>query len=246
MVELTWHDLGRALRLAPKSVLELLKRHPMEVFVAGGFIRAAVSGEEINDIDLFVASKESAKQYAGELLSEHPDWRLIPTDNAITVLGYRYPIQIIHRWVFSHPINALNSFDFTISRAAFWADPILVQHEGLPLWKSTCDNRFYPDLAAKRLIYTSPVREEEAGGSMLRILKFYQRGYRIPLDSFGSVISRLIAGIDFNNLPMRPEGHRKPPYTHDEAVAKAVAGLLREVDPEIGPNHVAHLPAEED
>ena len=43
-----------------------------------------------------------------------------------------------------------------------------------------CNIRFYPDLAARRLVYTSPLRNEDAGGSILRVLKFYQRGYRIP------------------------------------------------------------------
>jgi hypothetical protein len=245
--ELMWHDLERCLRRCPTIVLELLKRHAGLAFIAGGFVRACVSGEEISDIDIFASEKEQAEAWAGEIRIDKsaPLWR---TPNAITVCGqgHRYPVQFIHRWTFSNPFRALNSFDFTISKAAFWADPQLVMLNAVP-WKSACDERFYADLAAKRLIYTSPIREEEPGGSLLRVLKFYQRGYRIPLNSLGAVVGRCIKGVDFEHLPQRKrEPSHKPPYTREQAIAVAVTQLLREVDPEIDPNHIAHLPSDEE
>lgn len=90
--------------------------------------------------------------------------------------------------------------------------------------------RFYPDLAAKRLTYCAPKRIEEAGGSLLRVLKFYRRGYIIPLDSLAAVIARLTS----------------PPGA-DSSGELQVAGeylkLLRMVDPEVDPTHEAHEPS---
>ncbi|KKK50630.1 hypothetical protein LCGC14_3123090 [marine sediment metagenome] len=70
---------------------------------------------------------------------------------------------------------------------------------------------------------------------MLRVLKFYQRGYRIPLDSLGAVIARCVTGIDFEKIDSTEENY-----------AFVLTGLLREVDPLVDPEHISHLPATPD
>lgn len=249
--KLAWHDLQWCLRRAPRKVLEAMKKHGAKVMVAGGYIRSCITNEHINDIDLFVDNKDFGRTLALEL-AEGDEKRIHETDNAFTVKGYRYPVQIIHRWLFTSPEACILSFDFTIARAAFWCvneiigehvDPAkpdeLPQPTSISTWASACDARFYPDLAGKRLIYCSPVRIEEAGGSMLRVLKFYQRGYRIPLDSLGKVISRLCMAVKWEDIHERGDG--VPP---EQQAAKILSGLLREVDPNIDPSHIAHLPSE--
>lgn len=229
MRTLEWHDLSWNLRLAPKPVLELMKKHGQKIIVAGGFVRSCISREPISDIDLFSPSKEAAKIFAKELSGGD---KFIETDNAFTVIKKaRFSIQFIHRWTYETPETLLNSFDFTIARAAFWWN----QEE--KKWLSLCDDGFYADLAAKRLIYCSPQRAEDAGGSLLRVLKFYQRGYRIPLDSFSACIARLIQGVDIGKI----SGGRDET---EKQWAKVLCGLLREVDPNVDPNHISHLPAE--
>jgi hypothetical protein len=222
MTHLAWHDLQWCLRRAPVAVLKLLQAHPGEVFVGGGYIRAAVATEPMNDIDLFVPSKDKGEQFIKELAGEHP---YHTTDNAFTFFHAKMPVQIIHRWTFAAPEDMLKSFDFTIAMAGFWFDG--------SKWSSMCHERFYADLAAKRLIYTSPQRNEDAGGSMLRVLKFYQRGYRIPLDCLGAVMARLVSGVRMEQIKDQAD------------MARVLTGLLREVDPNIDPSHIAHLPAEE-
>lgn len=240
MKELVWHDLQWCLKRCPAKLLELLKAHPLELFVAGGFVRACIANEIPSDIDVFSPSKEMARKAAQELIDKYAtgDALLHATDNAFTVYGaaLKLSVQFIHRWTFTHPARAIESFDFTIAQAAFWSDT--------DRWMSVCAQDFYPDLAAKRLIYTSPRRIEEVGGSMLRVLKFYQRGYRIPLNSLGLVISRLVSGVDFEHLPGLRE--KEGPITKEEAVGRVLSELLREVDPNIDPNHIAHLPSEGD
>lgn len=232
MDELRWHDLQWCLRRAPKKVLELMKSNPGKLIASGGFIRDCVSGDKVNDLDLFVTSKDDARTFA-ETLSDGN--KLHETENAFTVArGLGMVVQVIHRWAFADAEKLVDSFDFTVAKAAFWW-----QHIGG--WCSLCHVDFYADLAARRLVYVSPVREEEPGGSLLRVLKFYQRGYRIPLDSLGAVISRLVRQVDFSVINRRPE-----PLARERKLARALTGLLREVDPNIDPSHVAHLPAPED
>jgi len=207
-----------------------------QVIVAGGYIRACILNEPINDIDLFVKDKEYAGQVAMGLVGNDPK-RLITTNNAITIKGMKYPIQFITRWVFDNTSAILQSFDFTICQAMFWWD------QSDNKWHSCVSETFYQDLAAKRLIYTEPIREEEAGGSMLRVLKYYQRGYRITIDSFAAVITRLAAGVEHDDRTVDRNGRIITDQFH-----RVIRGLLHEVDPNIDPDHIiedAH-PEDED
>ncbi len=223
MQSLDNQDVLWATRRLPKPVRDLLKGSGPKLFLAGGYLRATVTNEKVSDIDLFTAVALDAKAYAA-LLKDQTGARVVETDNAITVCTRPFATQFIHRWTFDRPAEAIDSFDFTIAQAALW-------YEGV--WRSACSDRFYPDLAAKRLVYTSPNRQEEPGGSMLRVLKFYQRGYRIPLDSLGAVVARLARGHHYiGNTVTEPD------------LAKVITGLLRDVDPAIDPDHIAHLPAQ--
>ncbi len=223
-IKLAWRDVLWCVRRLPKKVGDLLKQQGRSLSVAGGFIRACVSGEQVSDIDLMCTSVEKARLAALTLTSKNK-LRLGETDNAFTVYGLRYPIQFIHRWVYEKPEDVLPSFDFTIAQAVIWYD------RDNKKWESLASEHFYEDLAGKRLVYTNPKRNEDAGGSTLRLLKFYQRGYRIPLDSLGSVLSRLFCGIRTDKRDMS-----------EEDISLILTGLLREVDPLIDPDHISHLP----
>jgi hypothetical protein len=226
-------DLQWALQRTPVPVLELMKRRGTRLLAAGGFIRSIIANEKVNDIDLFSPSKEEAWDAARELENGNAK-TIYTTDNAYSVRLKRGVLaQFIHRWTFNKPEDMLNSFDFTIACAAFWYNPF----DGA--WQSMVDDRFYADLAAKRLIYRVPVRNEDAGGSLLRVLKFYQRGYRIPLNSLGAVIARLVNAVDEEKIGQF-EGN------HEQKLAKVLTALLHEVDPAIDPEHIAHLPSDEE
>ncbi len=51
-------------------------------------------------------------------------------------------------------------------------------------------------MAAHRLYYLEPIRDEDAGGSMLRVTKYLNRGYYISPESLAAVIARLFKGIN--------------------------------------------------
>jgi hypothetical protein len=225
------NDLNMVIRRLPKELVELLKqvKWKNKIFLGGGFIRGVIANEKINDIDLFCSNKEDANLFAGVLSKDKKGNDIIKTENAITLKG-RTPIQIITRWLFEKPEDVALSFDFTVCCAVVWFDG--------EKWCSFTDDRFYIDLSSKRLVYRIPIINEDAGGSMLRVLKYYQRGYRIPLDSLGSVIARLMKGVELSLI--------RDGLKDEEQVGKVITGLLRVVDPNIDVNHDSHLPSNQE
>lgn len=205
MAQLTYQDLQLVLQKLPWTLTQLMRQPEWlgRIFVAGGVIRSVIAGEKISDIDVFASSKDDAELLACRLVNCSPEQLQRPalratlgvvlTDNAITLTSFEPAIQIIHRWVFESGEAVANSFDFSVCAAALWwgrRDPSLAN----PEWQSYCDDRFYADVAAHRLIYRAPVRSENAAGSLLRVLKYYQKGYQIPIDHLAAVIGRLMAG----------------------------------------------------
>lgn len=214
MKTLTTIDLNFVLSRLPKDLIGLVKKH--NLIIAGGFIRETISKGIVSDIDLFGKSKE-VLELAALNLSASRKGRKIETDNAFTVLSPpRKPVQFIIRWLFDDPEKCCNSFDFTVCQAAIWFEK---EDFEIGEWKSVVSENFYHDLAAKRLVYTCPDRVEDAGGSMLRVIKFIKRGYDISPESLSVVISRLISKIDFTR------------DIDEKEVGFIIAGLLREVDP---------------
>jgi hypothetical protein len=183
-------------------------------YVAGGFVRAIISGEEVSDVDIFTDSRDSADRLAA--LIGGP---AVVTDNAITLRSTDPVTQIIYRWVFNNLEECIDSFDFTIAKAG-----ITYKNDR---WVGLCDPHFYQDLAAKRLRYTFPDRREDEAGSMLRLLKFYAKGYRAPLFSIAGVIARAVKGMDADGNEAR--------------FAEAVQRRLRVVDPAADPEEEGHL-----
>ena len=229
MTSLDPMDITWTMRRAPRAVVKVLHAHPGKVMLAGGFIRACIANETANDVDLFACDADLAKLAAIELLPNGtPPSELHETVNAYTV-NSKLPMQVIKRWTFNSPEKLVESFDFTIARAAIWWDATTES------WASLADEQFYTDLAAKRLRYCSPVREEEAGGSMLRVLKFYQRGYRIPLDCLAAVMSRMVVKLE-------PRRLGELGGWSEAAIEQVLTGLLVEVDP-LATGVMAHMPA---
>lgn len=235
-------DLNWCLRRLPFAARSVLQTFRSKVFLAGGFIRSCIAREEINDVDLFVGSKESADAVMAHIILKTGVKPHI-TKNAMTFRTKPYSIQIITRWMFDTPEECAASFDFTVARAVVYCEngPSDPEKPGSYPYEGIVDQRFYADLSARRLTYTVPDRNEDAGGSMLRVLKFYRRDYLIPMDSLAAVIARLVKGVRHTETPgglVRVDGRS------DADLSKVLCGLLREVDPAIDPARVAHMPAE--
>lgn len=214
--ELAEHDRRYVAQRLPRDIRDLMKKHAPNLYVGGGFIRATIAGETPSDIDLFGDKKERLELIAADLAASRPGSKVHKTKNAITVLTPdRLPVQFITRWTFERGADLVASFDFTVCQAAIWR-----HKSGQGEYCTEIGERFYQDLAARRLHYTSPVREEEAGGSMLRVIKYVKRGYSIQIGSLGAVIGRLVSAMDSD----RAENWHL-------TKGQILGGLLREVDP---------------
>ncbi len=221
--ELETNDLNHAVRRLPKDIRNLLSKYHGTLFVGGGYIRAIVAGEQVNDIDLFGVSEDLLKKIAEELQTLRggkQNCLLHHTKNAITVIcNGRTPVQFITRWTFSDLDSVVASFDFTVCQAAICRSGSVKNSP----WTSVIGDRFYIDLSARRLTYTHPVRDEEAGGSLLRAIKYMKRGYVMQIGSLAGVISRLTRAVDVSKVSLDDE----------PSVKRVLHGLLEQVDPSI-------------
>ena len=248
MKELMRNDLQFVLSRTPRDVRKLLQEN--RLFLAGGFIRATIAGEKPSDVDLLGGDKLVLENLALKLTNERKG-RSHKTDNAITVIAPpRIPVQFILRWIYDDPEKLISEFDFTVVQAAIWWEPSdppkdAITDKSLGKWRSMCADDFYPDLAARRLTYTHPIRHEDAGGSLLRVIKYMKRGYTIQAPSIAGVIARLIGALNldrmqneeipstvqrsFQNTHGTEDGIGK--FINEEWATPLLLALLREVDP---------------
>lgn len=230
MAELIKADLRHVAQRLPRDIRDLLTRNHGKVFVGGGFVRATIAGETPSDIDIFGDNVARLEMLATDLAaSRGQGTKLHRTKNAITVITPgRLTVQFITRWtfdgqtMFERAAKCVASFDFTVCQAIIWRGG----SQSNDPWCSTISDRFYVDLAARRLFYTSPVREEEAGGSMLRVLKYVKRGYSIQVGSLGAVMARMTDKVDTTRALATAENPDARLTT-----AAVLTGMLREVDP---------------
>lgn len=212
---LTQEDLRFVVTRIPKDVRAMMVDTGM--MLGGGFIRETIAQEKPNDLDFFGPNKD-VMLMAAKLLAEKRKGRFFQTENAITVLTpIRAPIQFITRWLAHRAEQVLLSFDFTVCQAVVW------YNRDEKKWESLAAATFYSDLAARRLVYTHPVREEAVGGSLMRVRKFLARGYNIQARSLAGVVARLALAVRFDETPGS--------NTDEQVITKVITGLLHEVDP---------------
>lgn len=222
-MELETNDLNHAVRRLPKDIRALLSKYHGTLFVGGGYIRAIVAGEQVNDIDLFGVSTDLLKKIAEELQETRGGKKnclLHHTKNAITVIcNGRTTVQFITRWTYQEIEDVVASFDFTVCQAAITRGG---GAKNSP-WISVIGDRFYIDLSARRLTYTHPERDEEAGGSLLRAIKYMKRGYVMQIGSLSGVVARLLRAVDGARVDLNDEARTR----------QVLHGLLEQVDPSI-------------
>lgn len=226
-VPMNGRDVAWARRRLPAAIRSAIEKCAFPIYVAGGYVRSVIADEKVNDIDLFCGAGgiEAAKLAISVATGRLP---AATTKNAITWKARPWDVQLIIRWLYESPEACAASFDFTMAQAVLYCDG---SGGANPHWKGIVSETFYADGMAKRLMYTCPDRDEDSAGSLLRVLKFYQRGYRIPVDSLADVVARAVKG-----LPMTTGGDER-------IMAREIQRRLRLVDPNADPAHDAHLPA---
>lgn len=230
ILEFTQQAIHNIVKGLPHDLRDLMIKNSKEsdklLFLGGGFIRSSIMGETPNDIDLFGPDKEFLELIATKLVNLRLQegqslTKLHKTRNAFTVLTPgRMPVQLVYRWLFNDPVAMMLSFDFTMCQSViYWADG--KAHGGHV-------ETFYQDIATKSLIYTAPDRNEDAGGSMLRVTKLLRKGWYIDPENLGKVMSRVFSKVNLEQFEASRLGDLED---REGAIAKVVTSLLRQVDP---------------
>lgn len=199
-------DMMRVLAALPREVGEYL-RDTQGVYLAGGFIRSIISNEAPSDIDLFL--KEGGDPHlTAESLAHGEELFTSEFAHTIPSLVHGYLVQVIDKWRFASPEDIIRHFDFTIAQAVIWYE----SRDTRPGWRSKCSHQFYQDLAGRRLHYNRYHKPDEldAGGTLLRVMKFVKRGFNISPEDLADIVFEV---------------------SRDCGTPQDIVNILREVDP---------------
>ncbi len=183
------HDLARKL---PEDVQTILRKFGPDICVAGGYVRDLLLDAEPNDIDIFGTHIDAVEGAIEEFKYDVFHYlHYTTTINAVTFYPnqkYNGPVvQFITRVYYSDHYKLIQSFDFSICQAALYWDG----HQ----WVGITTPEFWGDLTDRTMHYTAPERDEDPGASVLRMVKFAGRGFRIPKEDVARVVGRFDAQL---------------------------------------------------
>ncbi len=183
----------------PEEAKNILLENPNTAWVVGGYLRAAYTGDQPNDVDIFFENAlgaEKAEMYLRDI--EH--WtKVADTPNALT---YKYdsfedsatpttPIQlVIHKY---QPLDdlLLHDLDFNICQAALWWDG-----KG---WQGKHTEGFQEGILNHQLVYLAPTKQDPFR-TIQRLLKFERKGFKSDLESLGLLLGVLVGSLTRDEL----------------------------------------------
>ena len=131
-----------------------------DVWVAGGSIRAWFASERIYDIDLFF-SHETIRDHCLKFILDKGG-ELIYGNGNVDKVKYNDRIFDFCKKYYNYAEHSISEFDYTISQAAVTVD------------KFVCDDRFFMDLASKRLAFN---KITYSASTLYRFQKYIRKGY---------------------------------------------------------------------
>lgn len=167
--------------------------NPIVYWIAGGAIASAISGDKINDYDLFSPTPELLR----DRLKEAIGFASFEHEFFTNFWVNKHKIQVITRYQPESPQAIFNTFDFTIVCGAY---------DGKTFY---CHDRFWQDIATKRLVIPGlffPLKTLE------RVAKYSRRGYTVcpvGLMELAKAIQALEVdwdNPDENHLAFYPDG----------------------------------------
>lgn len=157
-------------RHLPFDIRQLLVTDGPDVCVAGGFVRDTLTYNVPHDVDIFAVDVDSLDA-AIDWYEWHAEIRAkLTTPNAVTFRSPGQPtVQFISRCFYPDHEKLIESFDFSVCQAAvYWNGE---------KWIGVCTEAFLHDITNSELTYTAPVRDEDPGASVIRLVKFALKGY---------------------------------------------------------------------
>lgn len=139
---------------------------PANAFIAGGALTSAFTGQPINDVDFYFKSKEAFMEAVAHAYSDGL-WCVAATDRAVTFISNTDVIQLMHFDFFETAEAIFDAFDYTVCMAAYDMDKK----------EFIFSENFMKHAAQRHLSFHSGTRYPY--GSLLRVLKYQDRGYKI-------------------------------------------------------------------
>ena len=131
-----------------------------DVWVAGGSVRAWFASERIYDIDLFF-SDEAIRNFALKYILEKGG-ELVYENGNVDKVKYNDHIFDFCKKYYGDAEDCISEFDYTVSQAAVTVDDFV------------CDDRFFMDLASKRLAFN---KITYSASTLYRFQKYVRKGY---------------------------------------------------------------------
>lgn len=139
---------------------------PEGALIAGGALTSAFTGQQINDVDIYFKTQQDFINAVADAYDSHM-WCVAATDRAITFVKRDKVVQLMHFDFFENAEAVFDAFDYTIVMAAYDIDKgEFVFHED-----------FFKHAAQRFLRFHSGTRYPY--GSLMRVLKYQDRGYKI-------------------------------------------------------------------
>lgn len=233
MPELDPRDLLKVVNSLPKPLYTALSKR--DIYVCGGYIRAVVAGETPRDIDVFAKAPIDVDR-ATKDIGRSPK---VSSNSHTVQLDSGPPIQFIISTYYPSAQDCIKSFDFTVCQAGVWCYP---NNKGEFKWHSVCSDRFYQDLASKRLAVNPDMDQIKAGSTMMRVLRYSKMGYTIGREDLAVVIAKMASGkydgaiTDVNGAGAVP-GTVQMEVT-EKSLSERVYALLKEAYPERDPTGI--------
>lgn len=139
---------------------------PKGAFVAGGALTSVFTGNPISDVDIYFKTKEEFV-YAVEQAYDESMWCVAATDRAVTFVSKDSIVQLMHFDYFPTAEAIFDAFDYTVNMAAYDIDKE----------EFVFGEDFFKHASQRFLRFHSGTRYPY--GSLMRVLKYQDRGYRI-------------------------------------------------------------------
>lgn len=211
--------LTTAERLLPKCVRDVLVAFPIDLILAGGYLRSVSCGERPHsDHDLFLIRPELAGSVVNFLgqqvpLGHEAKWKVTPRAATATINGH--VVQLVLGWNPASPMQLVHEFDFTVCKAAMWY--------GTHTFVGCCTTSFLRDISQRALVWDG---QSDAISSIIRLTKFMRRGFTMSSRSLVGFISACVRqlsivdqNIDIERTILRQIVQRDPS-------PEMVAGLI--------------------
>lgn len=171
-------------------------------YIAGGCFKNIINGEKVKDIDIFFENEKeqvSAKMY----FDKNKDYVFCYQNNKVDAFrNVKNDIVVeLIKTKFGTPKDMLNTFDFTITKMAYFIEKILVDGDSEEIinHKIIYHKNLFEDLVMKRIIIDCDKLDMPLG-TFNRSLRYTKYGYTMCRNSKLFLVNQILKFAKNNNL----------------------------------------------